>query len=236
MPTPTPPDLVEAFAIDGGRNAIPVDASIVEGAASFEEGFPPITRTPRIAGGIPPSGLDMNGILYMISAHTAWVAAGRVYAYNSAVSAAASGYGTGAILQSASVRGRFFYNITPGNTNDPDSVTTGWIQFSLPGAATLLQASTLAAGTTNNLTLTAGVGVLDVTANVAGSTLTGMTAGYDGQEVTVTNLHASGLLTLPAMTGSIAANQYRLFGDLTLLFRMSQTFKYSTALSVWVPK
>lgn len=236
MSVATPPDVVAAFAILGGRNVVPVEPSVVEGAASYEEGFPPITRTPRIAGGIPPSGLDMNGILYDVSAHTAWLAAGRLYAYNAAVSAAQSGYGVGAVLQSASVRGRFFLNITAGNTNNPDSVTTGWIPFSLAAAATLVQASTIPAGTTSDLALTAGVGVLDVTANVAGSTLTGMVAGYDGQEVTISNLHASGLLTLAAMTGSASANQYRLPADIALLFRMSQTFKYSAALAVWVPK
>lgn len=235
MSVAAPPDLVEAFAASGGRNVIPVGPT-TEGAASYDEGFPPITRTPRIAGGIPPDGLDMNGILYAISAHTAWQAAGRLYAYNAAVSAAQSGYGVGAILQSASVAGRFFLNALAGNTNNPDSVTTGWAQFSLAGVATLVQSSTIAAGTTNDLALTAGVGILDVTANVAGSTLTGMAAGYDGQEVTVSNLHASGLLTLAAMTGSSATNRYRLAGDLTLLFRQSQTFKYSASLAVWVPK
>lgn len=235
MTTPAPPDVVEAFAASGGRNVIPV-APTTEGAANYDEGFPPITRTPRISGGIPPDGLDMNGILYAISAHTAWLAAGRLYAYNAAVSAAVTGYGVGAVLQSASVRGRFFLNTVAGNTNNPDSVTTGWAQFSIAGAATLVQASTLAAGTTNDLALTLGVGVLDVTANAAGSTLTGAAAGYDGQELTISNLHASGPLTLAARTGSSAANQFRLASDLTLLQYMSQTFKYSVALTVWIPK
>ena len=35
--------------------------------ATFAGGFPDITMTPVNAGGIPPSGADMNGILYILS-------------------------------------------------------------------------------------------------------------------------------------------------------------------------
>lgn len=58
------------FASGGAYNSIPNESQVgvSPGKASFVDGFPPATRTPRAAGGVPPDGLDMNGILHDISA------------------------------------------------------------------------------------------------------------------------------------------------------------------------
>jgi len=73
-----PSKLVLPFASAGGKNTIPVASQIgiVAGKASLADGFPPLTRTPLSAGGVPPSGLDMNGILYEMSAVIRWANAG----------------------------------------------------------------------------------------------------------------------------------------------------------------
>lgn len=183
MTTPTPPTIVEAFAASGGRNDIPVaDPGLGDGAASFDEGFPPITRTPRISGGLPPSGLDMNGILYMISAHTAWVAAGGQYTFNQDISDAVGGYNIGAVVQSANDPAVFFRCTVDGNTNDPDVDPTGWDSYTPSGTIPVSQGGTgltaapsngqvligngsgytlaVPAGTANRLTVTAGAGSL----------------------------------------------------------------------------
>jgi hypothetical protein len=72
-----------------------------------------------------------------------------------------------------------------------------------------------------------------VTANAAGSDLTGLAGGGDGQVVTITNVSAN-LLTLLALTGSSAGNQFRLPTDLTLLQNQSMSFKYSSTIAKWV--
>lgn len=235
MSTPAPPTIVEAFATSGGRNTIPV-TDPGAGLASYDLGFPPLTRTPIIANGIPPNGLDMNGILYALSAHIAWMSAGNSYAYNSTVSTAVTGYNVGAIVQSAVTPTTFFYNTLAANTNDPDSVLTGWLAYSILSGAADLQTATLAAGNVNNFALTTGTGFLDGNPTSGNSTLTGISGGLDGQLVTITNVHASNLLTVASLnTSSLAANRIRLATDLTLLQYMSITLRRSAALSLWVP-
>ena len=67
----TKPDKITLpFAASGNKNVIPVASQIgiTGGAASYTDGFPPLTMTPVAAGGIPPSGKDMNGVIYTISA------------------------------------------------------------------------------------------------------------------------------------------------------------------------
>ena len=56
MGVATPPQLTQAFAFSGTKNLIPVPSQIgiTPGAASFTDGFPPLTATPIGSGGIPP--------------------------------------------------------------------------------------------------------------------------------------------------------------------------------------
>ena len=46
------------------------------GFASLNDGFPPLTMTPIAAGGVPPFGQDMNGILNQITEVLQWQQAG----------------------------------------------------------------------------------------------------------------------------------------------------------------
>ena len=74
----SPGKLVLPFASAGNKNSIPVDSQIgiTPGAASLADGFPPLTMTPVTAGGVPPTGPDMNGILFELSAVVRWANAG----------------------------------------------------------------------------------------------------------------------------------------------------------------
>lgn len=234
MSIAVPPVIVEAFAQSGGFNVIPATPNATPGAASLELGFPPLTRTPLTGGGIPPSGLDMNGILRLISQHTVWLQAGGFYVWSAALVAARGGYDEGVILRSAVNPLLFFINLEYDNENDPDDDPTDWLAFTPAGSPTGLQTQTLAAGSTNNLALAPKTGFLDITANAAGSTLTGLDGDSDGQIVTITNVSAN-LLTLASLTGSSAGNQFRLGTNLGLLQYGRQTFRYSSALAVWVP-
>src|SRR5574340_119594 len=85
------------FASSGTKNTIPVPSQIgiTPGAASYTDGFPPLTFTALTAGGIPPDGADVNGVLNAITAIKQWQSAGGHFKYDSAFSTAIGGYPAG---------------------------------------------------------------------------------------------------------------------------------------------
>ncbi len=118
------------FGSSGPRNTIPVPSQIgvVAGAASFTDGFPPLTMTDPLAGGIPPDGKDMNGILYAISQAIQWMdAGGALPQFDAAFATAIGGYPTGAVLQSADGQG-LWVSVIENNTVNPDTGAFGnWV-------------------------------------------------------------------------------------------------------------
>lgn len=59
--------LTVVFAASGDRNSIPTESTsetLSDGKASFDVGFPPLTRIALSSGGKPPQGQDFNGIFY----------------------------------------------------------------------------------------------------------------------------------------------------------------------------
>jgi hypothetical protein len=125
-----PAKLVLPFANSGAKNTIPVASQIgiVPGAASFTDGFPPLTRTPLVAGGVPPSGLDMNGIMYALAAIDRWSNAGARYYYDStfATDSDVSGYPKGAVVLRTDGSGGWL-NLVDDNETDPEAGGAGWV-------------------------------------------------------------------------------------------------------------
>lgn len=232
MSTPTPPSLVEAFCAGGTVDVdytiipVPTQVPVSPELASFTTGFPPATRISRTSGGIPPRGLDMNGILRMATAHTAWVAAGNFYPFNADVVSVAGGYRVGAVLQSAVTPSLFFQNTLANNANDPDSVLTGWLPFTLTANPVGLQSATLPAGS-SSVVVTAAVGFLELTGNATPSSLLNITGGFNGQILVVSNVAADPVTLL--MSGNL-----RLPVDLTLIQNDSQSFRWNGTLTKWV--
>lgn len=235
---PTPAVIVEAFCTSGVKNAIPTASQISTnpGAASLTDGFPPATRLAPSSGGIPPSGADMNGILNLATQSLAAIWGGQGFHYNSDFSTNNTGYALGAILASASVPGKFFLNLSAGNVIDPDGAGTNWLPFYPPGQGWLLQQSvTLGSGSTVDQAINVGVGFLDITANAAGSILDSVVPTFDGQILVITNVSAN-LLTIAALTGATAANQFRLpAGGMSFIQNQSGVFRYSAVITKWVP-
>lgn len=131
------------FADSGTKNTIPVASQIgvTPGAASFTDGFPPLTMTPLAAGGVPPYGADFNGILNFLSAAARWAQAGASYPYDAAFAASIGGYPKGAVLWNADATGLWF-NLADNNTSNPDSGGANWL--ALPsGIATTAEAQGL---------------------------------------------------------------------------------------------
>lgn len=148
-----PGKLVLPFAASGAKNTIPVASQIgiVAGAASLTDGFPPLTRTPLAAGGVPPSGLDMNGIIYELSAILRWANAGGGYVYDGTFAADSNvgGYPKGARVLRSDGLG-YWFNTADNNTTDPEgagAVAAGWV----PDFTTGISAVTM---TNANVTLT----------------------------------------------------------------------------------
>jgi len=129
-----PPILIPLpFAANGVKNAIPEASqiTITPGAASLNDGFPVVTMEAPTAGGVPPSGKDMNGILYLLSATARWSQAGGSFTYNAAFATDpnVSGYPRGAVLLQSSGTG-FWFNTVDNNQSDPDAGGAGWLSLS----------------------------------------------------------------------------------------------------------
>ena len=117
------------------KNTIPVASQIgiTNGRASLTDGFPPLTFTPIGAGGVPPFGSDINGILNEITAIQQWQQAGGFFPYDAAFSTAVGGYPKGAILQSADFGG-IWVSIAENNTTNPDTGGAGWVSLAFEGS------------------------------------------------------------------------------------------------------
>ena len=118
--------------------------SLAEGAATFDVGFPPQTMTSIASGGEPPSGADMNGILYFLSLKQQWADAGMGSSFDSAFASSISGYPAGAVIPSSDSFGCWL-NQSDSNITDPESTSsssTGWVPFIFYGATPLSVFST----------------------------------------------------------------------------------------------
>lgn len=123
----SPRKVALAFAKNGDKDTIPEDSSPSPGRASMNDGFPPETRQPVGSGGIPPNGLDMNGILYYLSLLNRWQSAGGGFVYDSvfANDSDVGGYPKGAILLRSDGDG-FWLNLADNNVSNPDTGGANW--------------------------------------------------------------------------------------------------------------
>jgi hypothetical protein len=120
-----PDKITTPWASTGSKNPIPANSNNTTGAAGFDKGFPDITMTPEEAGGIPPAGQDFNGILYQITDILRYMQAGGQATFSSALSTAIGGYPVGALVLSNDGTNIYKNNVS-GNTNNPNTVQTGW--------------------------------------------------------------------------------------------------------------
>src|ERR1700676_5539846 len=105
------------FQIPWGNNAgsayirtppVASQVGVQGGAASFTDGFPPLTMTPVPAGGIPPFGQDANGILKAVTQWNQWQQAGGAITYDSVFQSQIGGYPLGATVASVTNLGVFW--------------------------------------------------------------------------------------------------------------------------------
>ena len=119
---PQPKLLSKAWASDGLKNSIPTtrNGGMPQEGATYADGFPSITMTPISTGGKPPSGKDMNGVLYEISAHTVWQNQGGRYRFDQAFCNTIGGYSKGAVLINDTLD-TVYISLVDANTHNPNN-------------------------------------------------------------------------------------------------------------------
>lgn len=149
MSISTPNKITVPFANSGNKNTIPVPSqiAITTGAASFTDGFPPLTMTPKASGGVPPFGQDMNGILFAVTQALQFSQAGGSFVYDSVYAASVGGYPQGATVAASDFSG-YWINTIANNTADPEAFGSGWKPYWQYGTTPLTM-------TNANITLTA---------------------------------------------------------------------------------
>lgn len=188
------------------KRTVPVASQIgiQNGAASYTDGFPPLNFTPVNAGGVPPFGQDMNGILYDVSAHARWWAAGGPVYYDSAYQTTIGGYPKGACVQSTVTPARLWCSTVNNNTSNPDTGGAGWQYPNNAVTATNQSGGTVAATTisaSGQITSTVSTGtapfVVSSTTPVANLNIGGNSATALGYNQTWQDLFASRALNTP---------------------------------------
>ena len=123
------------FAISGAKNTIPIEADTTPGKsnyASYNLGFPPVTMIPVEAGGIPPEGMDLNGVFFDATDNIRYANAGGQYWFDADFAAKIGGYPKGAVLQSNDGASSYVSTID-GNTTDfntdASSIGTSWLPW-----------------------------------------------------------------------------------------------------------
>ncbi|WP_333496871.1 gp53-like domain-containing protein [Kluyvera sp. CHPC 1.251] len=177
------------FGVNGQREPILATTPAGDNTASYDQGFPPITMILKSAGGLPPKGQDMNQILFELSSLARWSSTGALNGYDHAFSSAIGGYPKGSLV--AGSDGVTIFQSTVDNNNvDPNSDSTGWINFT---SAYLRVA--------NNLSEIAGVG--SVAQQAARSNL-----NLGNSSTRDVGTGANQIPDMSSFTASLAANGY----------------------------
>lgn len=187
------------FANNGTKNTIPVASQIgiTAGAASYTDGFPPLTFTPVASGGVPPYGADFNGILNASTAIDRWFAAGAGFVYDSAFATDSNvgGYPKGARVLRSDGLG-YWLNISDNNTTNPESGGSNWVPDYTYGIAEVTM-------TGSNVTLTAlqyGQPIINITGTLTANVQLLFPDGIAGQWSVINS--TSGAFTVTAKTVS----------------------------------
>lgn len=125
------PDILIAVPFAGGangfKNQIQDERQPGQDAAdaTWGEGFPPITMLPIDMGGLPPNGLDFNGIFNAITQSTAFCIQGGRYKFDSEYAEKIGGYPLGAIVMNDDTTIEYV-SIVAANKNNPNVNKEGW--------------------------------------------------------------------------------------------------------------
>ncbi|NUF09773.1 hypothetical protein GYY70_09580, partial [Snodgrassella sp. ESL0324] len=117
----------QAFAANGSKNNIQNTRQPGQDPedATWSDGFPNVTMQPVESGGLPPKGMDFNGILNALSATIVHMQKGNLFYFDKAYCDAFGGYQKGAILL-ADDGTKVFVSVADKNTNNPNQNPQYW--------------------------------------------------------------------------------------------------------------
>ncbi|HGN1964934.1 TPA: hypothetical protein ACKRVN_003427, partial [Proteus mirabilis] len=120
------------FALNGLKNDIPENHEVgMKGnQATWDQGFGQVTMIPEKAGGMPPQGMDFNGILNQMCETIVHISKGGVFKFSTDYATAINGYPKGAILQSEDEK-KYYQSLIDNNkvnfnTASQEQIKTSW--------------------------------------------------------------------------------------------------------------
>lgn len=195
MPISTPSKITVPWATSGLKNAIPAAANNITGAAGYDNGFPAITMTPKVAGGIPPQGQDFNGALFDVTTALQFLEAGGSFPFDSAFATAVGGYPLGSVVSRSDGSG-LWRTVTANNLTDPEAGGSGWQPEDAGSTAVVM--------TSSNLTLTplqAAKSVISITGTLTAN-LNLILPTYKKQWSIINNATGAFTITVKTLSGS----------------------------------
>ncbi|WP_370579126.1 phage tail protein [Snodgrassella alvi] len=117
----------QAFAANGSKNNIQNTRQAGQDPedATWSDGFPNVTMQPIESGGLPPKGMDFNGIFNALSATIVHLQKGNLFYFDKAYCDAFGGYQKGSILQ-ADDGTKIYVSVADKNTNNPNQNPKYW--------------------------------------------------------------------------------------------------------------
>ena len=117
----------QPFAANGSKNNIQNTRQAGQDPedATWSDGFPNVTMQPIESGGLPPKGMDFNGIFNALSATIVHLQKGNLFYFDKAYCDAFGGYQKGSILQ-ADDGTKVFVSVADKNTNNPNQNPQSW--------------------------------------------------------------------------------------------------------------
>lgn len=130
--TDTPLKIPRPWAVNAGapyiNSPVPTDSQIgiINGAASFDDGFPPLAFVSLSSGGAGPFGRDFNGLLNQATAGLQWLQAGAPLFFDSVFVTNVGGYPKGSVIRSANDFTLAWLSLVDDNVANPDVDPTNW--------------------------------------------------------------------------------------------------------------
>lgn len=123
------------FCNTGNKNAIQLTQQAGQDPedATYQEGFPPVTMLNEDAGGLPPKGLDFNGIFYELSSPIAHYCRGDRIQFDATYAAAIGGYAKGWVVASNDYQ-KDYISLVDNNLSDPNGTNTTWAVYAGQGS------------------------------------------------------------------------------------------------------
>lgn len=123
------------FCNTGNKNTIQLTQQAGQDPedATYQEGFPPVTMLNEDAGGLPPKGLDFNGIFYELSSPIAHYCRGDRIQFDATYAVAIGGYAKGWVVASNDYQ-KDYISLVDNNLADPNGTNTTWAVYAGQGS------------------------------------------------------------------------------------------------------